>query len=304
MKPRDIIAITICCLTAILTAPASSRAQQTQPGPPAGTPGKYSTQPAQQGKAGATASANKGTTTTAGKGATTKAGNTARYRLSFAVVDFEVSTELSAARADLGGKIADAFATSLREHGAGPVVRKAVVLSAADLADPARTRDLRYELDADVVVGGQLQGLGKELTVESIRTKDGQLLATSKSDIPEIPASQGIEFWTAKDANQTDLAALVTEVRSPAYLLRNGSDKEVPIVHAFQFLHAGDRVRCGKGGGLALEIDGVVIHIEPSDKWFTVTAATGSAPADELLDQVSAKIYGESVTHYYIVTPR
>src|SRR5271163_380510 len=105
MKPREIIAVTICCLTAILTAPASSRAQQTQPGPPAGTPGKYSTQPAQQGKAGT--SAGKGTTTSANKGTTTAAKGGAPYRLSFAVVDFQVPKELSPHHADLGGKIAD-----------------------------------------------------------------------------------------------------------------------------------------------------------------------------------------------------
>jgi hypothetical protein len=300
MTPRKILFIGIWFLAAIFTPPASSHAQQTEPGPPAGTPGKYSTQPAQQGKAGTTTAGGKGTTTTGAKG-----GNTARtYRLSFAVVDFEISPELSSARTDLGAQIADTVAANLREHGAGLVVRKSVVLSAADFADPARTQDLRYELDADVVVGGQLRELGKELTVESIRTKDGQLLATSKSDIPESAVSHGIELWTAKGANHTDLAALVTEVRSPAYLLRNGSETEVPIVDAFQFLHAGDRVRCGKGGKLTLEIDGVVIHIEPSEKWFTLTAATGSAPAEELLDQISAKIYGESVMHYYMATTR
>ncbi len=224
--------------------------------------------------------------------------------LLFAVVDFQVPAELSAQRADLGGKIADAFASSLREQTSSQVIRTAVVLTTADLANPARTLPLKRELGADVLVGGKLGDSGKDLTIESVRALDGQLLATTKSDIDAKSPSQIVEFWVARSLRQTDLTAFVMEFKSPAYLLAHDSDQEVPITRTFQDLDAGDRVRCGRGGELAIEINGVLFRIEPSEKWFAVDATSASATAEQLLGEMSEKIITESKSKFHVVASR
>ena len=294
MKPRGIILIAICFFATTLTA--SGQAQpppQPKPGPPAGTPGKY---PA-AGTSAAAGNKSSGTTTSASS-------TTASSRLTFAVADFEVPPEFRAERADLGRRIADEFASSLRDHTTSQVVRTLIVLTADDLADASRTRALREELDVDVIVGGKLGESGKDLTVESVQAEDAKLLATSKSNIAGNDPSQRIGIWLTAGGPQADLTAFVMEVKPPAFLLAVGSNKEVPIEHAFLYLHAGDRVRCGTGGELAIRINGVFFRIEPSAKWFTVEATRESGPAKELLTDMSERILTDSKMNYKAVTTR
>jgi hypothetical protein len=225
-------------------------------------------------------------------------------RLAFAVVDFQVPVRMNAERADLGAKIADAFASSLKEEGAWKVVRKAVVLKESDLADPTRTRALREELGVDVVVGGRLIESGEYLTVESVLAENGRLLSTSKSDLGGNGPSQGIEFWAAKGTRQIEVTAFVLEIKGPAYLLPKASNKVVAINRALQDLQAGDRVRCGTGGELTIEINGVLFRIEPSEKWFTVDATSEPPRMLELLSGMSRTILTESELSYKVVVKR
>ncbi len=228
----------------------------------------------------------------------------------YAVLDFQISTRSRAALATpgsrrengfsgnlilvalgvetsaLGSEIADAFATNLKESGATNVIRKHVVFSDADLKDVSRTRALREELQADVIVGGRLDESAELLTVTSVRADNAKVVGKVTQPAPT-----------------QELKVYVASVKEPAYLRVAGSKEEVGI-QLFQQLHAGDQVRCGTDGDLVILINDKVFHIKPSDGWFTVKASVRPKFLNGALPAIARTLFEESQAQYIVAASR
>jgi hypothetical protein len=226
----------------------------------------------------------------------------------YAVLNFQISTQPSAAApgsrsengfsgnlvlvalrvepSALASEIADAFAANLKESGATNVIRKHVVFSDAELKDPSRTRALREELGADVIVGGRLDESAELLTVTSVRADNAKVVG-----LVTQPAPKQV------------LKAYVALVKGPAYLRVAGSEEEVGIRY-FQPLHAGDQVRCGSDGDLVIVINDKPFKIKPSDGWFTVRASIKSSLLKSALPAIAQALFEESQVKYITAVSR
>jgi hypothetical protein len=181
---------------------------------------------------------------------------------------------------------ADVIVANLKESGAAKVLRKHVAFSEAELKDANRTRALREELGANVIVGANLTNSDK-LIIKSVRAQDAAVLDTRLVKLFDDTLTQQVN-------------AIVVAISG--HVVRALGTSEVPI-HFGDALHTGDRVRC-VDGTVVITINGNAFDISPDAGWFTVRPPVQPSHFNTLLRALTRAIFQQSEKRYIIAASR